>query len=171
MPNKNVILLSDVEPLILDIRGQRVMLDEDLARLYGVETKRLNEQVKRNIQRFPSDFSFQLSFQEFRDLKSQSATSSWGGRRKPPYAFTEHGALMAANVLYSETAIAASVQIVRAFLQLRQLTATHEKLSRKLAALEKKYDQQFKVVFDAIRDLMTPPENPRRRIGFESSKK
>jgi phage regulator Rha-like protein len=154
---------------ILIIRGQKVMLDMDLADLYGVQTKRLNEQVKRNRERFPKDFMFQLTLKEWTALRSQFATSNAarGGRRYLPFVFTEHGAVMLANVLSSSRAIQASIQVVRAFAQLRQLLVAHEDLARKLAALEKKYDGQFRVVFEAIRQLMSPLKPPKpRRIGF-----
>lgn len=155
-----------IERAMLLIRRQKVMLDSDLAELYGVTTKRLNQQVKRNSDRFPNDFMFQLSAEEFAHLRSQFATASWGGRRTPPYAFTEHGAVMLASVLNSPRAVQASIEVVRAFIRLRQLLTSHEDLARKLAALEKKYDAQFKVVFDAIRQLMTPPTPHQRQIGF-----
>jgi hypothetical protein len=171
MPTAIVIPAERIERAILLIRGHRVMLDEDLAELYGVTTKRLNEQVKRNVDRFPPDFMFQLSLQEFTNLRSQIATSRWGGRRTPPYAFTEHGAVMLASVLNSPIAVHASVEVVRAFVRLRQLLASHQELARKLMALEKKYDAQFKIVFDAIRELMKPPEPKRRDIGFHTSAK
>lgn len=167
MPPKALLPIERITRSILLIRGQRVILDSDLAELYGVETRRLNEQVRRNLNRFPGDFMFQLTREEFKNLKSQIATSSWGGRRKPPLAFTEHGALMAASVLNSPVAIQVSVQVVRSFVRLREMLATNRELARKLASLEKKYDHQFKVVFDAIRELMAPPEPPpKRRIGF-----
>ncbi len=146
------------------------MLDADLANLYGVTTKRLNEQVKRNIDRFPDTFMFQLSRSEFDKLKSQFATSSWGGRRKLPNAFTEHGVVMLASVLNSPTAVSASIEVVKAFVRLRQILASNVELARKLEILEKKYDAQFKVVFDAIRQLMTPPEKEKRQIGFRAEK-
>jgi hypothetical protein len=164
-----MIPVERVERTILLIRRQRVIVDADLARLYGVTTARLNEQVKRNRDRFPEDFMFRLTPQEFEDLISQSATSSsWGGRRKLPLVFTEHGAVMAANVLNSPTAVAASIQVVRAFVRLREILASHKDLAQKLDQLEKKYDAQFRVVFDAIRQLMAPPpeSTKRRRIGF-----
>jgi hypothetical protein len=151
------------------------MLDSDLARLYGVTTTRLNEQVKRNLDRFPLDFMFQLTKEEWKSLISQIATSKRGrgGRRKLPYAFTEHGAVMAANVLNSPVAVRASIVVVRAFVRLRQLLVSHEELARKLEALEKKFekhDAQFKVVFDAIRQLMAPEKPPRQRqIGFRTT--
>lgn len=165
-----------IENRILLIRGEKVILDADLAALYGVSTKRLNEQVRRNRERFPDDFMFQLTAAELSALKdqiggsnlrSQVATSrSHGGRRYLPYVFTEHGAIMAANVLNSERAVRASVEVVRAFVRLRQLLASNAELARKLEELEKKYDRQFKVVFDAIRELMTPPSPTRKEIGF-----
>jgi predicted Zn-dependent peptidase len=144
------------------------MLDADLAALYGVTTKRLNEQVKRNLARFPEDFMFRLTAGETGNLRSQSATSSsdWGGRRKLPNAFTEHGAVMLASVLSSPTAVETSVQIVRAFVRLRQLLESNVELARKLDALEQRYDSQFRVVFQAIRELMAPPVKPPKRIGF-----
>jgi len=164
---KSIASVEQIESRIFLIREQKVMLDQDLAELYGVETKRLNEQVRRNSERFPEDFMFQLTDEEFANLKSQFATSSWGGRRKLPYAFTEHGAIMAASVLNSPRAVEASVQVVRAFVRLRQMLSTNAELSRKLAALEKKYDIQFKAVFEAIRELMTPLEPKKKRpIGF-----
>jgi hypothetical protein len=172
MPKKETnSLIPDekIERSILLLRGHRVILDADFAALYGVTTARLNQQVRRNIDRFPEDFAFVLTKAEFDDLKLHFATSSsgWGGRRKPPFAFTEHGALMAANVLKTPTAVTTSVQVVRAFVRLREMLATHKELACRLDELEKKYDAQFQVVFDAIRQLMTPPPTtPKRRIGF-----
>ena len=143
------------------------MLDSELAKIYGVTTKRLNEQVKRNRERFPQDFMFQLNDTEAGFLRSQFATSKGkGGRRYLPYVFSEHGALMLANVLNSEMAIDASIKVIRAFTHLREMVISHTELSRKLELLEKKYDNQFKAVFDSIKLLMTPPELPRRRIGI-----
>jgi hypothetical protein len=142
---------------ILLVRGEKVMLDADLAKLYRVDTKVLLQAVKRNIERFPRDFMFQLSQQEFKILRSQFVTSSqWGGRRYPPYAFTEQGVAILSSVLRSRRAVLVNIEIVRAFVRRRQILASHADLSRKLDALEKKYDAQFKVVFDAIRELMTP---------------
>ena len=153
---------------IARIRGQTVILDADLATLYGVTTKRLNEQVRRNADRFPEEFVFQLTEHEWTGLRSQIATSNGrGGRRYLPFAFTEHGAIMAANVLNSAQAIHMSVAVVRAFIQLRRMALTVEGLARKIAALENKYDSSFNLVFDAIRQLMKPPEPSRRRIGFD----
>ena len=163
----SLVPVERIERAILSIRGEKVMLDSDLAELYGVETKRLNEQVRRNLSRFPPDFMFQLTSQEWESLRSQFATLKRGEHRKYlPCAFTEHGALMLANVLNSERAAQTSVQVVRAFVRLRQMLASNAELARKLAALENKYDAQFKVVFDAIRQLMSPPEPKRREIGF-----
>jgi phage regulator Rha-like protein len=164
-----VIPVERIERAILSIRGEKVMLDSDLAELYGVETKVLNQAVKRNLDRFPADFMFQLTAIEVFNLnRSQIVTGSQKHRdpRFPPYAFTEHGALMLANVLNSERAAQTSVQVVRAFVRLRQMLASNAELARKLAALENKYDRQFKVVFDAIRRLMSRPEPKRREIGF-----
>lgn len=168
MTDKNLIAsVGQIESRIFLMRGQRVMLDADLAELYEVETRRLNEQVRRNSDRFPEDFMFQLTDEEFANLKSQFATSSWGGRRKLPFVFTEHGAIMAASVLNSPRAVEASVQVVRAFVRLRQMLASNAELSRKLVALEKKYDIKFRAVFEAIRELMTPSDPKKKRpIGF-----
>jgi len=148
-------------------RGERVLLDADLAALYEVETRALVQAVKRNLQRFPDDFMFQLSEREWADLKSQSViSSSWGGRRTAPYAFTELGVAMLSSVLNSERAIQANISIMRAFTQLRGMLAAHADLARKMEALERKYDGQFRVVFEAIRDLMTPPTPAKKPIGF-----
>ena len=148
------------------------MLDSDLARLYEVETKTLNRAVKRNIARFPGDFMLQLTREEAERLRCQIGTLKTGrGRHRKyrPYAFTEQGVAMLSSVLRSERAVRVNIEIMRAFVQLRQMLASHADLARKLAALEKKYDAQFKVVFDAIRELTTPPEPPKkRRIGFVS---
>jgi hypothetical protein len=173
MPTKSPVLVERVAAAILSLRGQKVILDSDLADLYGVTTTRLNEQVKRNTERFPADFMFRLSAQEFKDLISQSATSSskWGGRRKLPLAFTEHGAVMAANVLNSPVAVAGSIEVVRAFVRLREILSTHKDLARKLEDLERKlgqHDEKFQIVFEAIRQLMAPasPGPKKPRIGF-----
>jgi ORF6N domain-containing protein len=157
-----------IERSILLIRGHKVLLDVHLAALYGVTTKRLNEQVRRNRARFPEDFMFQLTAEEIASLRSQIATSNKGrgGRRYAPYAFTEQGVAMLSTVLNSERAIQVNIEIMRAFVRLRQLLASNTELARKMDALEKKYDAQFKVVFDAIRQLMTPPEPNKRKIGF-----
>ena len=147
------------------IRGHKVMLDADLATLYEVETKVLNQAVRRNIDRFPGDFAFRLSRDEFAILRSQTVTSRWGGRRYPPYAFTEQGVAMLSSVLRSRRAVNVNIEIMRAFVHLRRLLATHKDLADKLDELEKRYDRQFRVVFDAIHQLMAPPE-PLTKIGF-----
>ena len=168
MTGKSLIPVDRIEKAILLIRKQKVMLDADLAELYGVETRVLVQAVKRNHERFPEDFMFQLSREEFSILRSQSMTSSdWGGRRYPPYAFTEQGVAMLSSVLRSQRAIQVNIEIMRAFIRLRQMLASHADLARKLNALEKKYDAQFKEVFEAIRQLMAPPEPKRRPIGFQ----
>ncbi len=154
---------------IVSLRGKRVIVDADLAQLYGVTTKRLNEQVRRNPARFPADFAFQLDASEWTNLRSQFATSSWGGRRFAPYAFTEHGALMAANVLNSRRAIEVSIFLVRTFIAMREGIDANKDLVARINELERKYDKQFKVVFDAIRALMTPSPAMKRPIGFVAS--
>jgi len=172
---KTLEVTQEVGTLIFCIRGHKVILDTDLAKLYGVPTKRLNEQVKRNADRFPEEFMFQLSQEEAEALhlsRSQIATLKRGHNIKYlPRVFTEHGALMAANILNSPQAVTMSVAIVKAFIKLRQLALSIEELSHKVAALERafsKHDQQFDVVFDAIRQLLAPPDPPRKRIGFHS---
>ena len=146
-----------IERRIFFLRKKRIMLSSDLAELYGVSVKALNQAVKRNTERFPNDFMFQLTAEEFEILKSQIVTSSWGGaRRARPYAFTEHGILMLSSVLRSPRAIQVNIQIMRAFVRLRELLNSNAELARKLEELEKKYDQQFKVVFEAIRQLRGP---------------
>lgn len=156
-----------IERHILLIRGEKVMLDADLASLYQVETRVLTQAVKRNLDRFPADFMFQLSKAEFDQLRSQTVISSWGGRRYPPYAFTEQGVAMLSSVLRSKRAVQVNVEIMRAFVRLRQMLESNKDLSQKLDALEQKYDAQFKIVFDAIRELMTAPDPKQKRpIGF-----
>jgi hypothetical protein len=166
-----VVSPNSLERSIHEVRGQRVILDFDLAALYGVSTKRLNEQVRRNRPRFPADFAFMLTSQEVAHLKSQNATSSLdhGGRRSLPLAFTEHGAIMAANVLNSAVAVRASVQVVRAFVRLREMLVAHRDLGRKLAELEAKYDVQFQDVFAAIRQLMLPSDPRKKKVGFRTT--
>ncbi len=156
---------------IYEVRGQKVIIDADLARIYGVTTKRLNEAVRRNAERFPADFMFQLTKEEadaWQRSRSQFATLKRGSNIKyRPFAFTEHGAIMAATVLNSPQAVQTSVFVVRAFVGMRDMLAAHRELSRKLEEMEQKYDAQFKVVFEAIRQLMTTPEPPRKQIGFQ----
>jgi hypothetical protein len=165
-----MIPVERIERAILLVRGEKVMLDSDLAVLYGVETKVLNQAVKRNALRFPSDFMFQLTKDESDDLlrlRSQFVTLKPGEHRKYlPYAFTEQGVAMLSSVLHSDRAVRVNLDIMRAFVRLRRMLASNAELARKLEALERKYDRQFKVVFDAIRQLMAPPETRRREIGF-----
>lgn len=171
VPVSSLVPVERIESRILFIRGEKVMLDADLAGLYGVETRALVQAVKRNIERFPADFMFQLTRGELDALRSQFVISKplgRGGRRYPPYAFTEQGVAMLSSVLHSERAVLINIEIMRAFVRLRQMIASNTALARKLASLEKKYDAQFKAVFDVIRQLMAPPEKPKRRIGFAS---
>jgi hypothetical protein len=173
-----IISPSFIERRIYLIRGHKVMFDSDLAELYGVETKALNRAVRRNKDRFPDDFMFQLTKEEGERLRFQIgasslesqyaiASSGWGGRRYLPYVFTEQGVAMLSSVLNSKRAVHVNITIMRTFVQLREILATHKDLAQKLEALEKKYDRQFKVVFDAIRQLMKPENPPKeRRIGF-----
>ncbi|MFC1767284.1 ORF6N domain-containing protein [Candidatus Margulisiibacteriota bacterium] len=162
---KEVITREVIENKIYLIRGQKVMLDRDLALLYGVKTKNLKRQVRRNIKRFPGDFAFRLTKEE--NLRCQIVTSSWGGRRYLPYVFTEQGVAMLSTVLNSERAIEVNIQIMRAFVKLRKILSSHAELRRKIEAIESKYDANFKVVFDAIRKLMEEPvKKPSKRIGF-----
>ena len=166
---KALIPIEVIEQSIFLIRGQKVMLSTHLAELYQVEPRVLVQSVKRNIARFPQDFMFQLTEEEFYHLKSQIVISSWGGlRRARPYAFTEQGVAMLSSVLNSERAIKVNIEIMRAFVRLRQILASNKELAKRLDELEKKYDAQFKIVFDAIRQLMAPPEPepPKKRIGF-----
>lgn len=170
---KAVLDLSYLEGRIVVVRGQKVLLDHDLAELYGVETRRLNEQVRRNLKRFPADFMFVLTDQELADLKSQFATSSssHGGRRVAPRAFTEHGAIMAASVLNSPRAISASVFVVRAFVKLRGLAQANQEISKKLNELERRvggHDSAISALIKAINQLVAPPPVKKRSIGFAS---
>lgn len=192
---KDLIKKTD-DSLIYVIRGQNVMLDEDMARMYGVSTKVLNQAVKRNLDRFPKDFMFQLTEKEYENLRSQFVTSSsesenlrsqnatsktnlksqsvtsssgYGGRRYTPYVFTEHGTVMLASVLNSPKAVHASIQVVKAFVRLRDLIANNKTLAKRLDELEDSYDKKFAVVFDAIRRLMAPPvkQGERKRVGYK----
>jgi hypothetical protein len=169
-----VVATAQIEQTILVIRGHRVLLDQDLARLYRVQTKALTRAVRRNLDRFPPDFMFRLTKAEFDDLRRHlGASSSWGGRRYPPYAFTEHGAVMLAAVLNSPIAVQASIQVVRAFVRLRQLVMSNNTFRRKLTALERKlqdHDEKFSVVFEAIRQLMEEPDDApaKPRIGYQT---
>ncbi len=165
---KKLVPLTLIERKIFLIRGHKVMLDVDLAELYDVPTKALIQSVKRNLMRFPADFAFQLNKEEDADLRSQIVTSKSGrgGRRYLPYVFTEHGVAMLSSVLKSERAIEANIAIMRAFGKLREMIGSHKELARRLDDLEKKYDMDFKVVFEAIRQLMKQPEPKEKKIGF-----
>lgn len=170
--NSSHTAMVHVRLLILEIRGEKVILDSDLAEVYGVTTRRLNEQIKRNIDRFPLDFMFRLTSKEYAGLMSQIATSRrrHGGRRKLPCVFTEHGAIMAANVLNSRRAVQMGVYVVRAFVQLRRAFRANRELTRKLQELERRiehHDINLHTLFEAIKRLMVPPEKPRRQIGFQ----
>jgi phage regulator Rha-like protein len=173
MNGKALVLPEVVESKILFIRGKKVMLDHDLAALYQVQTKVLNQAVKRNSKRFPDDFMFQLTAEESQEfLRSQFVTLKRGQHFKYlPYVFTENGVAMLSTVLTSERAIQVNIQIMRTFTRLREVLATHQELRRKIEQIEKKYDSQFKVVFDAIRQLMAPPEPKKRKIGFQLKEK
>jgi hypothetical protein len=167
MKSSSIIPLEIIEKRVFLIRGQKVMFDRHLAELYGVPTMRLNEAVKRNLKRFPSDFMFQLTEEENDSLISHFAISKGrGGHRKLPHVFTEQGVAMLSSVLKSDRSVLVNIEIMRAFVKLRQLLSTHKDLAAKLEELEKKYDTQFRIVFDAIRELMAPQEKPKREIGF-----
>jgi hypothetical protein len=165
--NYTVIPSERIERVIILIRGEKVLLDRDLAPLYGVSTSILNKAVTRNLDRFPPDFMFQLTVEEVSNLKFHFGTSSWGGTRKLPRAFTEHGVAMLSGVLKSKRAVSVNIEIMRAFVKLRRILASHARLARRLDEMEEKYDKKFAVVFEAIRKLMESPETPRKRIGFE----
>jgi hypothetical protein len=168
--NKSIMVADEmIVTKIYLLRGQKVMLDEDLAELYQVPTGRLNEQVKRNIARFPADFMFQLTKEEFENLKSQNATSSWGGRRKLPFAFTEHGVLMLSSVLNSERAVGVNIQIMRIYTKMREMLMTNQEILLKLEQLERQTFQNsddIQMIFTALKELLNPPQEPRPRIGF-----
>jgi hypothetical protein len=187
MPTLSV---QEIELSILTLRGQRVMLSADLAALYGVEPRTLIQAVKRNIGRFPEDFMFQLNAEEWdalmtenlksqivissdqtapNNLKSQIVTSSWGGQRHPPYAFTEQGIAMLSSVLRSPQAVQVNIEIMRAFVRLRRIMSEHQELARRIDELEGRYDQQFRSVFEAIRQIMTPPVGKTNPIGFTAT--
>lgn len=170
MSKTDLITIEQIEKSIYLIRGEKVMLDRDLAVLYGVETKILNKAVKRNLQRFPLDFMFQLTPDEAESLRFQIGTSNKGrgGRRYLPYVFTEQGVAMLSSVLNSERAITVNIEIMRAFVKFRQLLVSNTELARRLDELESKYDKQFKIVFVAIRQLMSRPIKDRKEIGFRS---
>jgi len=163
--------MERIERSILLIRGHKVILDRDLAFLYQVSTGNLNKAVSRNLDRFPQDFMFELTKEEFTNLIFHFGRSSWGGTRKRPRAFTEQGVTMLSSVLRSKRAILVNVEIMRAFVRLRQMLATNANLERRLNELERKYDSEFKAVFDAIRQLMAAPEKQAKKIGFQLREK
>jgi len=169
---EELIAVERIKNLIYTIRRQKVMLDSDLAELYGVKTSNLNKAVKRNLKRFPEDFMFQLTAEEYKDLRFQYGISkdtiSRGGRRYLPYVFTEQGVAMLSSVLNSERAVKVNIQIMRTFVRLRRMLLSNKELALRLDELEKKYDNQFKVVFEAIRQLMLPESKPKKRIGFQA---
>jgi phage regulator Rha-like protein len=171
---QSVIPIEKIESRIYEIRGQRIMFDRDLAELYGVRTKALKQAVSRNIERFPPDFMFILTYQEFANLRSQIVTSSsrqWGGTRYKPMAFTEQGVAMLSSVLRSKKAVQVNIEIMRAFVHLRGLLLAHKDMAQKLKELEKrleKHDADIGLIFEAIRELMTPPDTPPKKIGFET---
>lgn len=171
MIEQEIVPQAIIESKILFIRGKKVMLDRDLAILYSVTTGNLNKAVKRNLDRFPEDFMFQLTNQEVKNLIFQFGISRWGGTRKLPFAFTENGVAMLSSILNSQRAILVNIQIMRTFTKLREILVSNKDLARRLNDLEKKYDGQFKIVFEAIRQLMAPPKTPKRKIGFHLKEK
>ncbi len=170
MAKKNIkevtIPIEKISGKIYLIRDQKIMLDRDLAELYGVETALLKRAVRRNRDRFPNDFMFELSKSELDDLRCQFGTSRWGGTRYSPFAFTEQGVAMLSSVINSERAIQVNIQIMRTFTQLRNMLATHEDLKHKIEAMEEKYDEQFRIVFEAITQLLEVDEKPKKKIGY-----
>ena len=163
----DIVLSESVDLRILTVRGHRVMLDVDLAELYGAEIRALNQSVRRNRECFPDDFMFALSAEEWDAIRDSIGQSrGWGGRRNPPLAFTEQGVAMLSSVLRSTRAVAVNIEIMRAFIRIREALQAHKDLAQRLDDLEAKYDSQFSVVFDAIRQLMTPPTRPRKPVGF-----
>ena len=181
MKDNQIIPVEVIENKILLMRGQKVLLDRDLANLYGVETFNLNKAVKRNLSRFPEDFMFQLTKEEFKNLIFQFGTSSlpngkasWGGTRKMPYVFTEQGVAMLSSVLRSERAVQVNILIMRAFVKIREILSTHKELAQKLKELELKietHDEQITAIFEAINQLLAPPQAPKKKMGFEIKEK
>ena len=163
----NIVPIESVTEKIYLIRGVKVMLDKDLAALYGVENKVLKQAVRRNIDRFPFDFMFELSKKEYQSLRSQNVTLKRGQHSKYlPFVFTEHGVAMLSSVLKSEKAVQGNIQIMRAFIKMRQMYISHDDLKQKIIAMERKYDKQFQIVFDAIKHLLAEDEKPKRKIGY-----
>ncbi len=166
----SIIPIEIIEKKIFFLQGKKVMLDSDLAELYGVETKQLKRAVRRNIERFPKDFMFVLTKKEFNNLRCHFGTSSWGGTRYLPMAFTEQGVAMLSSILKSKRAIEVNIQIMRTFLKLRELISSHKDILSKIEEMEKKYDYQFQIVFEAIRQMMIPQKKVKREIGFKVGK-
>ena len=170
--NKGLVPIELIQSKIMVIRGEKVMIDQDLAELYGVETRVLKQAVRRKIERFPDDFMFELTRVEYNDLRSQFGTLKRGAHSKYlPMAFTEQGVAMLSSVLNSRRAVEVNILVMRAFVKLRKMVTSHKDLLRKVEEMEKRYDEQFSIVFEAIRQLMTPPEKPKRKIGFEVKEK
>jgi hypothetical protein len=167
----DLIPIENITGLIYLIRGQRVMLDRDIAELYGVETKRLKEQVKRNIERFPEDFMFELSTREYENLRSHFATSSWGGTRYIPMAFTEHGILMISSVLKNDKAVQVNIQIMRAFMKMRQMIFDNAELRKQIDELRADTDGKFRIVFETLDQLLFIENKPKKKIGFMAKEK
>lgn len=167
---KELVIQEIIEQKIYLVRGQRVMLDRDLAALYEITTGNFNKAVSRNIDRFPSDFMFKLNKEEFRNLIFQFGTSRWGGTRKNPRVFTEHGILMLSSVLNSKRATQVNIQIMRTFIKMREMLSAHKDILRRIEEMEKKYDSQFRVIFQTVKKMMSPPDTPKRQIGFRPSK-
>jgi hypothetical protein len=168
---KEIVSIEQISGRIYFIRGQRVMLDRDLAELYGVETKRLKEQVRRNIDRFPDDFMFELTKNEFEILRSQFASSSWGGLRYAPMAFTEHGVLMISSVLKNDKAVQVNIQIMRVFIKFRAMLSAHKDLDRKIEEMERKYNNRFQIVFETLDQLINVKDKQKKKIGFTVKEK
>ena len=166
--SSEIIPIERIQNSIYLIRKQKVMLDKDLAALYGVETKSLIQAVKRNIERFPSDFMYQLTDKEFAILRSQIVTSSWGGRRYKPYVFTEQGVAMLSSVLRSKRALAVNIAIMRTFVKLREILGSNDLLRRKIESMERKYDEQFQQVFAVLKNMLTEESRPKKQIGFHT---
>jgi hypothetical protein len=169
--SSEIIPIERIQNSIYLIRRQKVMLDQDLAALYGVETKALIQAVKRNIERFPSDFMYQLTDKEFAILRSQIVTSNWGGRRYNPYAFTEQGVAMLSSVLRSKRAVAVNIAIMRTFVKLREILGSNELLRHKIESMERKYDEQFNAVFEVLGRMLEEPQKPKTQIGYHTEAK
>ena len=165
---KDLIVQEIIEQKIYLVRGQRVMLDRDLALLYEITTGNFNKAVSRNLDRFPSDFMFRLNKEEFHNLIFQFGTSRWGGTRKNPRVFTEHGILMLSSVLNSKRATQVNIQIMRTFIKMREMLVAHRDILKRVEEMEKRYDRQFRVVFQTIKKMMSPPNTSKRKIGFKA---